>query len=524
MLTSSELKQILDYLAIHGKKDSQLTPLPTYEHASIDDYIDYLAVIKDGDNKKVSYANLRDALIDAFSSQSSMIDDYPIEDSRNLVRSGGVFDAIKEKSIPDGSVDWDKLAQDVIDAIETHASTGVAFTSDLTQEITGDIAVRQAPLYNLNTRVNDVTGQIPTINESLRNLDERLDAVEAIHVIFDEGDTIVGNEGTDIVTGGAKVPTGNAVSEWGAAKADKVTTATENNFAAFNASGNIKDSGKKASDFATPDQVSDIIGTEDDGANDLTLYGLRARTDLRMSKLDGATVDNIVLVGANGSVKDSTKSLDDYTSAEEFEEFKNIFYTPTFAITPSVIFDGETTTLTATATLKFNNVAQTTFCAELDDTVTGWTTGTTSGTTRTFTKSVNAATAGIGATIGNNTTIETSGYTAHKDSNSVIAVKHVYYGAGQSDTTSNASTANTTAQNVPFNLTATIQTANNDYLYFEVPNTWKVTKVELLGTVVTELSLYSNTITASHSNYSAYRTANKREAGNYQYRIYFTTL
>ena len=204
MLTSSELKQILDYLAIHGKKDSQLTPLPTYEHASIDDYIDYLAVIKDGDNKKVSYANLKDALIDTFSSQSSMIDDIPTEDSRNLVRSGGVFDAIKEKSIPDGSVDWDKLAQDVIDAIETHASTGVAFTSDLTQEITGDIAVRQAPLYNLNTRVNDVTGQIPTINESLRNLDERLDAVEAIHVIFDEGDTIVGNEGTDIVTGGVK--------------------------------------------------------------------------------------------------------------------------------------------------------------------------------------------------------------------------------------------------------------------------------------------------------------------------------
>lgn len=34
-------------------------------------------------------------------------------------------------------------------------------------------------------------------------------------------------------------------------KADKVETATANNFASFDAAGNIKDSGKKASDFAT---------------------------------------------------------------------------------------------------------------------------------------------------------------------------------------------------------------------------------------------------------------------------------
>ena len=185
MLTSSELKQILDYLAIHGKKDSQLTPLPTYEHASIDDYIDYLAVIKDGDNRKVSYANLRDALIDTFSSQSSMIDDVPTEDSRNLVRSGGVFDAIKEKSIPDGSVDWDKLAQDVIDAIETHASTGVAFTSDLTQEIPGDIAVRQAPLYQMRADVDQAKTTNDAQQKDIDNLKSDVQSLRDLKVIID---------------------------------------------------------------------------------------------------------------------------------------------------------------------------------------------------------------------------------------------------------------------------------------------------------------------------------------------------
>ena len=39
-------------------------------------------------------------------------------------------------------------------------------------------------------------------------------------------------------------------------KADKVTGGTENNFAALDANGNLKDSGKKASDFATPSDVN----------------------------------------------------------------------------------------------------------------------------------------------------------------------------------------------------------------------------------------------------------------------------
>ena len=48
-------------------------------------------------------------------------------------------------------------------------------------------------------------------------------------------------------------------------KADKVTNATNNNFAALDANGNLKDSGKKASDFLTEHQ--DISGKADKVAN-----------------------------------------------------------------------------------------------------------------------------------------------------------------------------------------------------------------------------------------------------------------
>ena len=43
-------------------------------------------------------------------------------------------------------------------------------------------------------------------------------------------------------------------------KVDKVPTATENNFATFNADGGIKDSGKKSSDFASASEVSTARG------------------------------------------------------------------------------------------------------------------------------------------------------------------------------------------------------------------------------------------------------------------------
>ena len=56
---------------------------------------------------------------------------------------------------------------------------------------------------------------------------------------------------TDVVTAAKIVEDGGAVTDV-SGKADKVTGGTENNFAALDSNGNLKDSGKKASDFQTP--------------------------------------------------------------------------------------------------------------------------------------------------------------------------------------------------------------------------------------------------------------------------------
>ena len=66
-------------------------------------------------------------------------------------------------------------------------------------------------------------------------------------------------------------------------KADKVSNATNGNFAALNSKGNLTDSGKKATDFeiagAANAAKNAVIGTAEDDKDTMTLYGLKAYID-----------------------------------------------------------------------------------------------------------------------------------------------------------------------------------------------------------------------------------------------------
>ena len=73
-------------------------------------------------------------------------------------------------------------------------------------------------------------------------------------------------------------------------KADKVASATENNFAALDSNGNLKDSGKKASDF-----VTDVSGKAD--------------------KVTGGTENDFAGLDSNGNLKDSGKKASDFAEA-----------------------------------------------------------------------------------------------------------------------------------------------------------------------------------------------------------------
>ena len=78
-------------------------------------------------------------------------------------------------------------------------------------------------------------------------------------------------------------------------KADKVSGATNGNFAALNSSGNLTDSGKKAADFLTSHQ--DISGKAD--------------------KVSSATNNNFAALDANGNLKDSGKKAADFLTAHQ---------------------------------------------------------------------------------------------------------------------------------------------------------------------------------------------------------------
>lgn len=91
-------------------------------------------------------------------------------------------------------------------------------------------------------------------------------------------------------------------------KVDKVSGATENNFATFNANGGIKDSEKKASDFATSDQGK--------------------KADTALQPVSGATENNFAAFDSSGKIFDSGKKASDFASASEVTtargEFANL--------------------------------------------------------------------------------------------------------------------------------------------------------------------------------------------------------
>ena len=129
-------------------------------------------------------------------------------------------------------------------------------------------------------------------------------------------------------------------------KAGKVANATENNFAALDSNGDLKDSGKKASDFATsaqgdkadsaiqgvkvnnteltkdsnnkvniplavaPNQSQSVVGN--DGAMSKEDKALVDTIPNKASKVANATENNFAALDSNGDLKDSGKKASDF--------------------------------------------------------------------------------------------------------------------------------------------------------------------------------------------------------------------
>lgn len=111
MLTNSELNQIKNFLALYGKKDSQLSPVTTIRDK------DYVSIVQGNENVTITMELLRQAIFQKIIDNDilSIIDNTPTEDSRKLVRSGGVYDAINNpKVIHEHQMDDDAVSNRTI--------------------------------------------------------------------------------------------------------------------------------------------------------------------------------------------------------------------------------------------------------------------------------------------------------------------------------------------------------------------------------------------------------------------------
>ena len=88
MLTTSELRQIKDYLALYGKKDSQLTTV------SVVGNTDYVSIVQNGKNVIISIELLKRAVLEGIITDEEfedLWDETPTEGSRKAVRSNGIW-------------------------------------------------------------------------------------------------------------------------------------------------------------------------------------------------------------------------------------------------------------------------------------------------------------------------------------------------------------------------------------------------------------------------------------------------
>lgn len=89
----------------------------------------------------------------------------------------------------------------------------------------------------------------------------------------------------------AALPANSALETALAAKADKVSGATNGNFAGLDANGNLTDSGSKAADFDAAGAAAAVLGTSSDASTDNTVYGAKALSAANKAEVIGANTD-----------------------------------------------------------------------------------------------------------------------------------------------------------------------------------------------------------------------------------------
>lgn len=228
MLTSNELKQIKDYLALYGKKDSQLSTISTVDNT------DYVAIVHNGRSVTITVELLKKAVLEGIISDeefNDLWDAIPTEDSQKMVRSDGIWHAINDNNV----IDTNQIVDSAIKTskINDSAVTTAKINNDaVTMEKLGTDVTNDLTDLHSKTEKYVVTLSAASLNHEITgsNITTTLTTTSKVTTFGDAGSTDVIPDDSRLTASGSSSISGNIWSLPNTVGSYTATyTATKNN-------------------------------------------------------------------------------------------------------------------------------------------------------------------------------------------------------------------------------------------------------------------------------------------------------
>ena len=245
---------------------------------------DLVDVYTGGNGINVSNTNVISAVLDTTGDDTGTGEFLTL--SASGIKLDGVSDAIAAAKSEVIGTSSDTASADTIEGAKAYADDAIATaTGNLAISAAGDAYVTAAVDSSNNKKINVAATQ--STKDSLALADSALQGVDSTQ----QGSNVkvtLGTSGKNVTVSVDETALGTALG----GKADKVTSATNGNFAGLDSNGNLTDSGSKASDFATAAQ-----GTKADSA----IQSVTGETAVSNS--------NYVAVSVEASTNSTTKAV-----------------------------------------------------------------------------------------------------------------------------------------------------------------------------------------------------------------------
>lgn len=277
MLTNSELNQIKNFLALYGKKDSQLSLVTSVDNA------DYVALVHGGKNVRITVELLQKAMLAGFVDPdnpafSSLWDNVPQEDSSNPVRSSGIWHAINDNDV----INTNQIKNNAVTSAKI--KNGEVKTNNI-----ADKNVTEAKLSDdINNAISKYAHTLSITGKSLREIGS-LDSSDILESTFS---------------------TTHRITYFGDRSAQSVTPSSQNT------SSNVGQDTISGNTWTLAPTVGNHILSHTSTYNGVTPSNVSATIALNLRKYFGFVPDNIIMQGNTIILKYLMDNKDTVTNSQ----------------------------------------------------------------------------------------------------------------------------------------------------------------------------------------------------------------